>query len=72
MRLINNFFIYTIKLYQLIISPFLGNNCRYQPTCSAYFIKCLENHGLKHGLYLGIKRLLNCHPFSGSGYDPAP
>ena len=72
MKLISKSFIYIIKLYQLTISPFLGNNCRYQPTCSAYFIKCLENHGLGRGCYLGLKRIVNCHPFSGSGYDPVP
>tara|TARA_B100000700_G_scaffold30713_1_gene29548 strand:+ start:77 stop:295 length:219 start_codon:yes stop_codon:yes gene_type:complete len=72
MKIFNKSFIYIIKLYQLLISPFLGNNCRYQPTCSVYFIECLEKYHLGHGLYLGIKRLLNCHPFSGSGYDPVP
>ena len=72
MKLINKPFIHIIKLYQLMISPFLGDNCRYQPTCSVYFIECLEKHSLIYGLYLGVKRFLCCHPFGGSGYDPVP
>ena len=50
-----------IRLYQIIISPYLGNNCRYLPTCSDYFIECLNEFGFLRGMYLGFKRLLSCH-----------
>tara|TARA_Y100001970_G_C14163345_1_gene819851 strand:+ start:215 stop:460 length:246 start_codon:yes stop_codon:yes gene_type:complete len=63
-----------IKLYQLVISPYLGNNCRFAPTCSQYFIEALKEYGLLKGIFLGVKRLSSCHPikFLGSkeGYDP--
>lgn len=61
-----------IKFYQLAISPWLGKNCRYQPTCSHYTLEALKVHGLFKGSYLGIKRILSCHPWGGSGYDPVP
>ncbi len=64
--------IYVIKIYQIIISPFLGSNCRYQPTCSSYFIECYQKHSIIYGSYLGIKRIFSCHPFGGSGHDPVP
>ena len=72
MRVFNKLCIYIVKSYQLVISPVLGANCRYQPTCSSYFIECLKKHNLQYALYLGTKRILNCHPFGGSGYDPVP
>ena len=72
MYIINKFLIHIIKFYQLTISPFLGHNCRYQPTCSSYLIGCLKKYNFGYGLYLGLKRIFNCHPFSGSGYDPVP
>ena len=63
-----------IKLYKLLISPYLGNNCRFMPTCSEYFIEALNEHGFIKGTSIGMKRLLSCHPikFLGSkeGYDP--
>lgn len=61
-----------IKNYQIFISPFLPGVCRYRPTCSQYMIEALRTHGLVKGLYLGIKRILRCHPWGGSGYDPVP
>jgi len=61
-----------IRLYQWCISPLLPVACRYQPTCSAYAIEAIERHGLMRGLYLTICRLLRCHPWGGSGYDPVP
>ena len=61
-----------IRLYQLMISPLLGSNCRYSPTCSTYSIKSLKKHGLMKGGKLSIKRILSCHPFGKSGYDPVP
>jgi len=63
-----------IKFYQLIISPLLGNNCRYLPTCSEYFIDCLKEFGFIKGCMMGTKRILSCHPIKmlggGSGFDP--
>ena len=63
-----------IRLYQLFISPLLGQNCRYLPTCSEYFIDCLNEFGVIKGSIKGIKRILTCHPIKtlggGDGYDP--
>ena len=61
-----------IKLYQFLISPILKSNCRYLPTCSEYTILALKEHGPFFGLAYSIKRILKCHPFSDSGYDPVP
>lgn len=61
-----------IKFYQKIISPLLPNVCRYKPSCSEYFIEALQVHGVIKGSVLGIKRILRCHPWGGSGYDPVP
>jgi len=65
-------FLGLVRFYQLAISPWLGNNCRYSPTCSNYMLEALRMHGLIKGLYLGTKRILKCHPWGGSGYDPVP
>jgi len=73
---IKNLIIYIIKFYKFILSPLLGNRCRYLPTCSEYFIDCLKVHGLKKGIYLGSRRILSCHPVKflggGSGLDFVP
>jgi len=63
-------FIGIIKLYQLLLSPFLGKNCRFYPTCSAYAIEAIEVKGIMGGSWLGFKRITKCHPFSSGGYDP--
>ena len=67
-------FIYIIKIYKYLISPLIGNNCRYLPTCSDYFIDSLNEFGFIKGSYMGTKRLLSCHPIKflggGEGYDP--
>ena len=72
----NNFlvkpFIFFVRFYQLAISPWIGSNCRYQPTCSSYMIEALKEHGLLKGLWLGTKRIGRCHPWGGHGYDPVP
>jgi putative membrane protein insertion efficiency factor len=65
-------FIALIKIYQLIISPWLGPKCRYAPTCSHYAAEALKKHGVVKGLWLAIKRISRCHPWGGSGYDPVP
>ena len=59
--------ILVIKIYQYIISPFLGNRCRFLPTCSEYFIEALKTQGLIKGFKLGIKRIFKCHPFKKLG-----
>ena len=66
--------IFIIKIYKRMVSPYLGNNCRYLPTCSDYFIECLKIYGLFQGSIKGIKRILTCHPIKilggGEGFDP--
>ena len=62
--------IYLIKIYKLILSPILGPCSRYLPTCSDYFIDCLNEYGVVKGTLKGTKRILSCHPFGGNGYDP--
>ena len=73
-KVFSNTLIIIIKIYKLILSPFLGNNCRYLPTCSEYFIDSLKEYGFFKGCALGVKRILSCHPIKmlggGSGYDP--
>ena len=59
--------IYIIKIYQFLISPLLGNNCRFLPTCSEYFIEALQTQGVSKGIKLGTKRILKCHPFKKLG-----
>ncbi len=70
--MIKKIFIYPIRLYQILISPHLGQNCRFQPTCSHYMIQALEEWGIFKGLILGIKRIFSCHPWGRTGYDPVP
>ena len=59
-----------VKFYQFYISPLFPPTCRFTPTCSAYFIQAVEKYGPFKGTYLGIKRILRCHPWSKGGYDP--
>ena len=61
-----------IRGYQLMISPLLGSNCRFMPTCSEYAMESLRSHGLIKGSYLTIKRIGKCHPWGSHGYDPIP
>ena len=66
-------FQYLIKFYSYLISPFLGNNCRFYPTCSTYAHQSLEKHGILRGLYLIITRTFSCHPYSKRKFhDPVP
>ena len=64
--------IFTIKIYQLFISPIIGQNCRFMPTCSEYTVNCLKQFGLIKGLFLSFKRISKCHPWGNHGYDPVP
>ena len=61
-----------IRLYQLIVSPMLGSNCRFMPTCSEYALESLKTYGLIKGTYLTIKRIGKCHTWGSNGYDPIP
>ena len=74
MKIISHTLISLIKIYKLFISPYLGSNCRFLPTCSDYFIDCLKIHGIFKGFYYGIKRIFSCHPIKflggGEGFDP--
>lgn len=61
-----------VRAYRLVFSPWVGHNCRYQPTCSAYALEALERHGAIKGVYLTLRRIGRCHPWGGTGYDPVP
>lgn len=61
-----------LRLYRLTVSPLLGLNCRFEPTCSRYAIQALEQHGVLRGTALAARRIARCHPWGGSGYDPVP
>ncbi|MFP8487960.1 membrane protein insertion efficiency factor YidD [Gracilimonas sp. Q87] len=62
----------SVRFYQLAISPWLGNSCRYSPTCSHYMIEAVNEWGPLKGFWLGIRRIGTCHPWGGEGYDPVP
>ncbi len=59
-----------IKIYKYLISPFIGPSCRYLPTCSEYSIEALKTYGFAKGLMLSFKRIMSCHPWGNSGFDP--
>lgn len=65
-------FILVVKGYQFLISPLLGNNCRFYPSCSHYMIQAIERFGIFKGVFLGLKRLSKCHPWHEGGMDPVP
>lgn len=64
--------VWLIRIYQWTLSPYLGAHCRFQPTCSQYASEAVQRHGAFRGLYLAIRRVLRCHPFSSGGHDPVP
>jgi hypothetical protein len=70
--LISHFFILFIKFYRLFFSPFVGQHCRFEPSCSRYAEEAIKTHGSLKGLFFTIRRLLRCHPWAKAGYDPVP
>ncbi|MBI9016700.1 MAG: membrane protein insertion efficiency factor YidD [Phycisphaerae bacterium] len=71
-RIPNWIFTKFIRFYQLAISPWLGSNCKFVPTCSQYSLEALSKHNIFKACYLIIWRILRCHPFNKGGYDPVP
>lgn len=66
-------FIRLVKIYTYLVSPLIGQNCRFHPTCSAYMVEALDKHGALKGLWLGVRRILKCHPWHrGEMLDPVP
>ena len=69
-KFFTNLVISLINLYKYLISPLLGNNCRYLPTCSEYTKESVKKFGIIYGIWLGLKRIIRCHPWGKGGYDP--
>ena len=72
LNILNKIFIFPVRVYQTMISPLLGSNCRYTPTCSQYMIDAINEWGAFKGIWLGLKRIGRCHPWAGHGHDPVP
>ena len=70
MSIFTDILIKFIKIYRYLISPLIGPSCRYLPTCSEYSIEALRTYGFSKGLMLSFKRILSCHPWGNSGFDP--
>ncbi len=66
------FAIFSVRLYQRFVSPLLGSTCRFSPTCSHYMIEAIQRYGLWRGGWMGLRRILRCHPFNKGGEDPVP
>ena len=71
-RALSAILIVLVRGYQVLISPWLGSNCRHQPTCSAYTIEALREWGPLRGIWLGMRRIAKCHPWGTHGHDPVP
>ncbi len=67
-----HFVLLLIRFYQRFISPLLGSNCRYYPTCSHYTAAAIEKYGVRKGGWMGFKRIMRCHPWHEGGFDPVP
>jgi len=70
--MIRDLLIFLLKAYRLLLSPWLGSACRFEPTCSRYGIEALQRHGAAAGTYLTLRRLARCHPWCDGGCDPVP
>ncbi len=71
-KVLGKFLILLIRFYQAAISPYLISSCRYTPSCSVYGVEAIRKYGPFKGGWLTLKRILSCHPWGGSGYDPVP
>jgi len=71
-HLLKNLLVLPIRIYQLVLSPLLGKNCRYTPTCSHYSIEAIQEWGIFRGSWMAIRRIVSCNPWGGFGYDPVP
>ncbi|MCA0364942.1 MAG: membrane protein insertion efficiency factor YidD [Bacteroidetes bacterium] len=69
-KIISKFLILIVRIYQIGVSPYFPDSCRYQPTCSQYMIDSIKEWGVVKGTWLGLKRLASCHPWGGHGWDP--
>lgn len=72
MGILKEVFIFPIRIYQAVLSPLLGQNCRHEPTCSNYTIEAIREWGPIKGTWLGMVRISKCHPWGTMGYDPVP
>jgi len=70
--MLSRLLIFFIRAYQVVLSPHLGNCCRFEPSCSNYAIEALRTHGTLKGTYLAARRMVRCRPFGPSGFDPVP
>ena len=70
--MIRSIFLGLIRAYQILISPLFPQTCRFSPSCSRYAYDAIRMHGISSGTYLGVKRILRCHPFNPGGHDPVP
>jgi putative membrane protein insertion efficiency factor len=64
--------VWMLRAYRLLISPLYGQVCRYHPSCSAYALEAVSSHGAGKGIWLAVRRVARCHPWSAGGYDPVP
>jgi uncharacterized protein len=70
--MLSKIFVLFVRAYQVTLSPLFGDCCRFTPSCSEYMIEAIQIHGALKGGWLGLKRIMRCHPFGGKGYDPVP
>ena len=71
-RAVSGLLIFFVRAYQIVLSPHLGQCCRFEPTCSVYCIEALRTHGVFKGGWLAFRRIMRCRPFGPSGFDPVP
>ena len=64
--------LFAVRSYQLLLGPFVGGGCRFEPSCSMYAIDAVTTHGLVRGMWLSVRRVSRCHPFARPGFDPVP